>query len=116
MANIEHFFALITPPLLRSKESQCNTYHILHWLKMLTRYTHCVYFIVVTWVRVIFQKYSQKSKGAARGLWAYISGKSRVPLLQLLCNTFVKADSLNANMSGITGFVIYAYLKDSCCL
>ena len=45
---------------------------------------------------------------------AYISGKSRVPMLQLICNTSVKvkADNLNANTSGITRFVIYACLKD----
>ena len=34
-------------------------------------------------------------------------------MLQLICNTFVKVDSVNANTSGITGFVIYACLKDS---
>ena len=31
----------------------------------------------------------------------------------LICNTSVKADNLNANTSGITGFIIYACLKDS---
>ena len=48
-----------------------------------------------------------------QSLRAYISGKSRVPMLQLICNTSIKADSLNANTSGITGFVIYACLKDA---
>ena len=35
------------------------------------------------------------------------------PMLQLLCNTSGKADSLNANISVITGFFSYACLKDS---
>ena len=34
--------------------------------------------------------------------WAYISGKSLVPMLQPLCNTSCKADSLNANTNIIT--------------
>jgi len=49
----------------------------------------------------------------ARGLQAYKSGKSRVPMLQLLCNTSGKADSLNAYTIVITGFYLYACLKDS---
>ena len=32
--------------------------------------------------------------------WAYISGKSRVPMLQVLCNTSSEADSLNTNTKG----------------
>jgi len=43
--------------------------------------------------------------------WAYISGKSQVPMLQLLCNTSFKANSLNANTSMSTGFFICACLK-----
>ena len=46
----------------------------------------------------------------AQGLWAYISGKSQVPMLQLLCNTY-KANSLNTNMSTSTWFFIHACLK-----
>ena len=34
-------------------------------------------------------------------------------MLQLLCNTSGKADNLNANTSVITGFYLYACLKDS---
>jgi len=48
----------------------------------------------------------------ARGLQAYISGKSWVPLLQILCNTS-KADSLVANMSVIAVSFIYPCLEDS---
>ena len=33
--------------------------------------------------------YAQSPRPQARGLRAYISGKSRVPTLQLLCNTFL---------------------------
>ena len=33
--------------------------------------------------------YAQSPRAADRGLRAYISGKSRVPMLQLLCNTFL---------------------------
>ena len=33
----------------------------------------------------------------AQGLWAYISDKSQVPVLQPICNTSVKAESLYAN-------------------
>ena len=43
----------------------------------------------------------------------FISGKSQVPMLQLLCNTFGKADNFNANTSVITEFYLYACLKDS---
>jgi len=47
----------------------------------------------------------------------YVSPKSvklQVPMLQLLCNTFGKADSLNANtnVTTVTGFYLYACLKD----
>ena len=35
-----------------------------------------------------------------------------MPMLQLTCNTFVQADSLDANTSVTIGFVLYAYLKD----
>ena len=46
--------------------------------------------IVVTWARVICLICMPKARGPqARGLRAYISGKSRVPMLQLLCNTFL---------------------------
>ena len=48
----------------------------------------------------------------ARGLLVYISGKSRVLVLQLLCNTSSKADSLNANTNVTTVFYLYACLKD----
>jgi len=48
---------------------------------------------------------------AALGLWAYISGKSLVPMLQLLCNTF-KADSLDANTSVVNASFTYASLED----
>ena len=34
-------------------------------------------------------------------------------MLQLIYNTSIKAYSLNASMGGITGFNIYACLKDS---
>jgi len=44
------------------------------------------FFIVVTWARVICL--ICMPKGAALGLWAYISGKLWVPMLQILCNTF----------------------------
>ena len=39
----------------------------------------------------------------ARGLRAYISGKSQVPMLQLICNTFVQVDSLDVNTSVTNG-------------
>ena len=49
-----------------------------------------VFVIVVTWARVIYLICMPKARGPqARGLRAYISGKSRVPMLQLLCNTFL---------------------------
>ena len=48
-----------------------------------------------------------------RALGIYISGKSRVPMLQLLCNASSKADSLNANTSLTAGLYLYACLKDS---
>ena len=49
----------------------------------------------------------------AQGLRAYISDKSRVLMLQLICNTSIQADSLDANTSVTTGFILYACLKDS---
>jgi len=48
----------------------------------------------------------------ARGLRAYISGKSRVPMLKPFCNTS-KADSLDAHASVVTVSFIYACLEDS---
>jgi len=48
----------------------------------------------------------------AQGLQAYISGKSQVPMLQLLCNTS-KAGSLDADTSVVTVSFIYACLEDS---
>ena len=49
-----------------------------------------VQLIVVTWARGICLICMPKARGPqARGLRAYISGKSRVPMLQLLCNTFL---------------------------
>ena len=39
----------------------------------------------------------------AQGLWAYISDKSQVPVLQPICNTSVKAESLYANTTVATG-------------
>ena len=49
-----------------------------------------IHLIVVTWARVICLICMPKARGPqARGLRAYISGKSRVPMLQLLCNTFL---------------------------
>jgi len=44
--------------------------------------------------------------------WAYISGKSQVPMLKLLCNTS-KDDSLDVNTSVVTVPFIYACLEDS---
>jgi len=70
---------------------------------------YSTYFIVVTWARVIYLICMPK----ARGLRAYISGKLKVPMLQLLCNTSGKADSVNANTNVTTGFYLYACLKDS---
>ena len=56
-----------------------------------------LYCIVVTWA----------------WFWAYISGKSRVPMLQVLCNTSGEADSLNANTKVTSEFFIYACLNNS---
>ena len=39
--------------------------------------------------------------------------KSRVPVLQVLCNTSGEADSLNANTRVISEFFIYACLNNS---
>ena len=45
-------------------------------------------YIVVTWARVVCLIYTPKARGQqARGLRVYISGKPRVPMLQLLCTT-----------------------------
>ena len=52
----------------------------------------CIYvhLIVVTWARVVCLIRMPKARGPqAQGLRAYISGKSRVPMLQLLCNIFL---------------------------
>ena len=70
-----------------------------------------VYFIVVTWAQAICLIYIYMPK--ARGLRTYILGKSRVPMLQLICNTSVQADNLDANTHVTTGFILYAYLKYS---
>ena len=35
-----------------------------------------------------------------------------MPMLQLICNTSIQADSLDVNMSETTGFILYAYPKD----
>ena len=42
-----------------------------------------VQYIVVTWARVVCLIYTPE----IRGLRVYISGKPRVPMLQLLCDT-----------------------------
>ena len=47
------------------------------------------------------------------GLRAYISGKSRVPMLQVLCNPSGEADSLNGNARVISEFFIYVCLNNS---
>ena len=50
------------------------------------------YVIVVTWARVIGLICMPKALGpVARGLRAYISDKSRVSMLQLICSTFQQA-------------------------
>ena len=51
---------------------------------------HATNFIVVTWALVICLICMPK----AQGLRAYISGKSRVPMLQLICNTSIQADMI----------------------
>ena len=44
--------------------------------------------IVVTWARLLCLICMPKAQGPqARGLMAYISGKARVPMLQLICYT-----------------------------
>ena len=49
-----------------------------------------IHVIVVTWARGICLICMPKARGPqARELRAYILGKSRVPMLQLLCNTFL---------------------------
>ena len=54
------------------------------------QYNIYIHLIVVTWARGICLICMPKTRGPqARGLRAYISGKSRVPMLQLLCNTFL---------------------------
>ena len=46
------------------------------------------YVTVVTWARVLCLICMPKARGPqARGLRAYISGKARVPMLQLICYT-----------------------------
>ena len=49
-----------------------------------------IHYIVVTWARVVCLIYTPKARGPqARGLRVYISGKPRVPMLQLLCTTYL---------------------------
>ena len=49
-----------------------------------------IYLIVVTWTRVVCLICTPDARGPqARGQRVYISGKPRVPMLQLLCNTHV---------------------------
>ena len=51
----------------------------------------CIHYIVVTWARVVCLIYTPKARGPqARGLRVYISGKPRVPMLQLLCTTYLQ--------------------------
>jgi len=65
------------------------------------------YFKVVTWTKVICLICLPK----ARGLRVYISGKSRVPTLQLSCNCSIRLIVLMPSV--IIGFFLYACLKDS---
>jgi len=53
-----------------------------------TLYCKCMmHVIVVTWARGICLICIPKTRGLqARGLWAYISDKSQVHMLQLICN------------------------------
>ena len=44
---------------------------------------------------------------------AYVSAKSQVLMLQLLCNTSAKADSLNANTNVTARLCLNACLNDS---
>ena len=48
----------------------------------------------------------------ARGLWAYISGKPRVPMLQLLCYIYNKADSLNANANVPNHWILFICMPE----
>ena len=49
-----------------------------------------VHLIVVTWAPVVCLICTPDARGPqARGQRVYISGKPRVPMLQLLCNTHV---------------------------
>ena len=63
------------------------------------------YFIVVTWAQVICQKCIPKVQG-------HSPRSAGIHFWQIM-SAHVTADSFNANTSVITGFVIYAYLKDS---
>ena len=62
----------------------------------------------LTWAQVICLICIPKD----RELGVFISDKSQVPVLQLLCNTSGKADSFHANMNEITRFFLYVHLKD----
>ena len=59
------------------------------------------------------EMYAQSPRAQPEHCGHTFLAKSQVPMLQLICNTSVKADSLNADTSGIIGFVIYTCLKDS---
>ena len=53
-----------------------------------TQLHNYIYVIVVTWARGICLICMPEARGPqARGLRAYISGKSRVHMLQVICNT-----------------------------
>ena len=61
--------------------------HIIHEnseIYVPRKFARARYVIVVTWTRVLCLICMPK----ARGLRAYISGKARVPMLQLICYTF----------------------------
>ena len=53
--------------------------------------THIYYVVVVTWARVICLKYTHEHEGTYFSPRArvYISGKSQVPMLQLIYSTWV---------------------------
>ena len=65
-----------------------NTLNISDFISKCTNYIYNTYFIVVTWARVVCLICLPKAQGPqARGLKVDISGRSQVPMLQLLCNT-----------------------------
>ena len=73
------------------RHTPCRYIIILHYT-FLQRYMEVgyspLYVIVVTWARVLCLIYMPQARGPqARGLRAYISGKARVPMLQLICYT-----------------------------